>query len=464
MNRRTAGVFTLLPLWFLLVLLACNLTESPEPPTLVPRATSTPPPTIGYATLAPNEYPQQATQINPNIAHSDTTLLSVLNQVQPDRLLQHVDVRCTGCGRGTVLSAKTSATEGIGAAQAYVFDQFKQIGAQSYQNSFVVQTQEFPFSWNNQDSTGKNIIGVMQGTEVGRGVVVIGAHYDSISVDFNNGNANAPGANDDASGIAALLEMAQIMSQRRHRATIIFVAFSAEEIQRKGSTAFVSDYIRARNIPVTAMLNMDIIGSQTGAEGAINDRQIWMYSADPNDSQSRQLARELHLIASRLAPDMEIDVQPAVDRAGRYSDHMSFSDVGYPAVRFVEALEEVGREHTDRDTIDDIQVGYLVGATKTILACLTALADGPAAPQNIQLRDNGNGLRTLVWQPVDGATSYVVALRPPGALTYSDMFESTETSVTWKGFVAASYGSLAIASKDANGLIGPFSFEFAITS
>ena len=143
---------------------------------------------------------------------------------------------------------------------------------------------------------------------------------------------------------------------------------------------------------------------------------------------------------------------------------MSFSDVGYPAVRFVEALEEVDREHTDRDTIDDIQAGYLVGATKTILACLTALADGPAPPQNLQLRDNGDGLRTLVWSPVDGASSYVVALRPPGALTYSDMFESTETSVTWKGFVAASYGSLAIASKDANGLIGPFSFEFAITS
>ncbi len=463
MKRRTAVVFTLLPLWFLLVLLACNLTESPEPPTLVPRATSTPPPTIGYATLAPNEYPQQATQISSNIAHSDTTLLSVLNQVQPDRLLQHVDV-LSGMRTRRWNSSKISTTEGIGAAEAYVLDQFKQIAAQSYQNSFVVQTQDFSYSWDNQDTTGTNIIGVLQGTEVGRGVVVIGAHYDSITVDYNNSTASAPGANDDASGIAALLEMAQIMSQRRHRATIIFVAFSAEEIQRKGSIAFVDDYIRARNIPVTAMLNMDIIGSYTGPEGAINDRQIRMYSADPNNSTSRQLARELHAIASRLAPEMEIDVQPAVDRAGRYSDHMSFSDAGYPAVRFVEALEEVDREHTDRDTIDDIQIGYLVGATKTILACLTALADGPAQPQNIQLRDNGDGLRTLVWSPVDGASSYVVALRPPGALTYSDMFESTETSVTWKGFVASSYGSLAIASKDANGLIGPFSFEYAITS
>ena len=315
MKRRTAVVFTLLPLWFLLVLLACNLTESPEPPTLVPRATSTPPPTIGYATLAPNEYPEQATQISPNIAHSDTTLLSLLNQVQPDRLLQHVDV-LYGMRTRHVLSSKISSTEGIGAAAAYVLDQFNQISAQSYQNNFVVQTQEFPVSWADQETTGKNIIGVMQGTEVGRGVVVIGAHYDSISVDWNNGNANAPGANDDASGIAALLEMAQIMSQRRHRATVIFVAFAAEEIRRQGSIAFVSDYIRARNIPVTAMLNMDIIGSQTGPEGAVNDRQIRMYSAGENNSTSRQLARELHLIASRLAPAMEIDVQPAVDRAG----------------------------------------------------------------------------------------------------------------------------------------------------
>ncbi len=463
MKRRPTVVFTLLTLWFLLVLLACNLTESPEPPTLVPRATSTPPPTIGYATLAPNEYPAQATQISPNIARSDTTLLSILNQVEPDSLFQHVDA-LFGMRTRHVNSSTLSATEGIGAAASYIINQFNDIRAQSLQNSFSVQTQEFEIDWADQTSTGKNIIGVLQGTEVGRGVIVIGAHYDSISVDFNNGNSYAPGADDNATGVAALIEMARIMSQRRHRATIIFVAFSAEEIQRKGSIAFVNDYIRARNIPVNAMINMDIIGSQTGSDGSINNRQIRMYSADSNDSKSRQLAREIHLIGSRLAPDMEIDMQPAVDRAGRYSDHMSFSDMGYPSVRFVEALEEPGREHTDRDTIDDVQATYLVSATKTILACLTALADGPSAPENIQLRDNGNGLRTLVWQPVDGATSYVVALRPPGALTYSDMFESTETNVTWKGFVAASYGSLAIASKDANGLIGPFSFEFAITS
>lgn len=194
-----------------------------------------------------------------------------------------------------------------------------------------MQTQEFPITWNDIRGTGKNIIGILSGTDVGGGVIILGAHYDSISYSFDDSSAFAPGANDDASGMAALLEVARIMSQRPHRATVIFIAFSAEEIQRAGSKAFVEDYLRAEggNFDVTAMLNMDIIGSSTGPDGDVNDDEIRLFSADPNESPSRQLARSLNLIATRLAPNMKIIVQEGVDRAGRYSDHMSFSDAGY---------------------------------------------------------------------------------------------------------------------------------------
>ncbi|MBE2268405.1 MAG: M20/M25/M40 family metallo-hydrolase [Anaerolinea sp.] len=448
----------------LIAALACNLTDNAPPPSLMPRATATPPATIGFATLAPDEFPEQATNIPANEPRPDTTLINVINQVEPDRLIQHVDA-LVGMRTRHVLSSWTTPNEGIGAAYNYVLNQFNLIRDQSYQNSFtVLQPQEFTIEFAGVQTVGRNIIGVLQGTETGAGILLLGAHYDSISRDFENPNANAPGANDDATGMAALMEIARIMSQRPHRSTVMFVAFSAEEIQRKGSISFVNDYLRVNNIQIDAMINMDIIGSSTSAIGAINDDTIRLYSADPNESASRHLARTINLLGSRHFPEMTIELQPGVDRPERYGDHMSFSEAGFASVRFVEMLEETDRHHTERDNLEDIQITYLMRATQTVLAISTALADGLRPPRSVQLRDAGNGQRTLVWERVPGATGYVVALRPPGSLIYDPSFEVTDNQVTWDGFAQPRFVAVAVAAKDASGLIGPFSFEYAITN
>jgi hypothetical protein len=90
------------------------------------------------------------------------------------------------------------------------------------------------------------------------------------------------------------------------------------------------------------------------------------------------------------------------------------------------------------------------------------MADGPRPPANITLRDMGNGLRTLVWEPIPGAASYVVALRRPNSLIYDQQFEIADTSVQWDGFVPTRFAALAITSRDANGLLGAPSVEYAI--
>ncbi len=447
----------------LLAALACNLTDNAAPPTLVMRASVTPPATIGFATLAPEELPAQATTIPRSESRPDTTLLNVMNQVEPDRLILHIDA-LVGMRTRHVLSSWTNPSEGIGAAYNYIMTQFNGIRDQS-QNSFsVLQSQEFTINFGDTDTIGRNIIGVLQGTETGAGIILIGAHYDSISLDFENGTAYAPGANDNATGVAALLEIARVMSQRPHRATIMFVAFGAEEIQRKGSTTFVNDYLRANNIQIDAMINMDIIGSSTNSAGAVNDNSIRLFSAEPNESVSRHLARTIQLLGVRHAPGMNIDVQSTADRPDRYSDHMSFSEAGFAAVRFIEAFEEPDRQHTDRDTLDDVQVSYLMLSTQTILAVTTAMADGIRPPRSVQLREAENGNRTLVWERVPEAVSYVVALRPPGSLIYEQYFDITDNQVTWDGFTANRFTTVAVAAKDVNGLIGPFSFEYTISS
>jgi hypothetical protein len=458
MMKRTTRNSLILLLWLSLVGLACNLSSSSQPPTLVPRATDTPLPTIGYSTLSPSELPPQV----PSRPPSDAALINLLNRVEADRLFLHIDT-LQNLRTRHVNSTFTQADTGIGAAYNYIQAQFQSISSESGGRLYVFPDgHSFPLTWAGVDTVQRNVVAFLQGTEIGAGTILIGAHYDSVSLNFEDGLAYAPGANDNGSGVAALIELARILSSRQHRATIMFVAFSAEEVGRQGSAAFIRDYIRAQNIQLNAMFSLDIIGSQTGPNGAVDDRHLRVFSAGPNESPSRQLARAINLLDFNLNPNMEIIVMDSIDREGRYSDHMSFNDAGYAAVRFIEAQEDGTRQHTERDTMDDVQATYLTRSTQAILAVVTAMADGPRPPANITLRDTGNGLRTLVWEPIPGAASYVVALRRPNSLIYDQQFEIADTSVQWDGFVPTRFAALAITSRDANGLMGMPSVEYAI--
>jgi hypothetical protein len=447
-------------LWGALAALACTLSSNASvPPTLVPRVTDTPLPTIGYATLSPTELPQVQQQAPPSGPAYDADLAQLLEQVDSDRLFAHIDALQRMESRH-VNSSMTDPNKGVGAAYRYIRGQFDAI-KQNSNGRFNVYDYPFPVKWNDVESTQINVVGVIQGTAVGAGIVLLGAHYDSISIDRNDPNYYAPGADDDASGVAALIEMARVLSARPHRASIMFVAFGAEEIGRKGSIAFV-DNLKERGIHIDAMLTMDIIGSSTGPSGQVIDNQIRMYSAGPNESPSRQLARGLHTIAANYTRGMEIVVNDAGDRQGRYSDHLSFSDAGMPAVRYVEAAEDVTRQHTPRDTIDDIQATYLRRATQTIMAGVTALADGPSAPRNVALRANPSGTRTLTWEPVPGAASYIVALRYPNSLVYNLQFTWNTNFVEWEKFTSDYFAGVAVYAVDAGGLMGPPSTEVLI--
>ncbi|NDJ61732.1 MAG: M20/M25/M40 family metallo-hydrolase, partial [Chloroflexi bacterium] len=298
----------------LLAALACNLT-APPPPTLVPFRTPvpSPPPTLGFQepgarpeSFAPG-IPQPPTLSGPALPGVTTgpsrEVLNLINQVEANRLTAHV-VAFQNMGTRHVFSAFGNTAQGIDAAYDYIMRHFNDISVQSNGRLTVLPSQEFVVSWGETEGVARNIIAVIQGQEAGGGIIVLGAHYDSISLDVFNANAPAPGANDNASGMAALLEIARIMSQTDHKATVMFVAFSAEEVGRQGSQAFVTDYLRGNgnNIDIDAMLNIDIIGSGNGPNGVIDDRTIRVFSAGPDASPSRRLARALALITSEQMP------------------------------------------------------------------------------------------------------------------------------------------------------------------
>ncbi len=438
---------------------ACNLANNNEPPTLVPRITETPLPTISYVTLAPEQMPQQQNQLlvqaNPQSAKAAMNVL--LDQVDTDRLFLHISALENMGTRH--LNSPNLPNSGAAASYRYVRAQFDEIAAES-SGRFSVVDQPFDVSWAGVNTVQRNIIGTISGSVTGGGIILLGAHYDSISIDPNDAAYPAPGADDNGSGIAALLVIAKILSQRPHRATILFVAFAAEEVGRMGSKAFVNQYRTV--IPVSYMLNMDIIGSSTGPTGQIDDSHLRIFSAGPETSPSRQLARAVYWIDFTMDPDMQIMVQDSEDRRGRYSDHMSFSEVGFPAIRFIESLEDFSHQHTPADVIGDVQATYLRRTTQAILAATAVLADGLPPPRNITLRPGSGTKRTLVWEPIPGATAYKIGLRDPGSLIINREFPWNTNSVEWDGFYPQVVGGLVISTIDSNGMMGPPSPEFII--
>jgi hypothetical protein len=249
----------------------------------------------------------------------DAALVNLLDQVDGELLMGHVDALQNVATRH-VNSPKNMPDQGIGAASRYIMSEFEAIRAQA--PHLAVFSQPFSVTWAGQTSQLENVIAVIPGTQPEAGAIIIGAHYDSRCADLNDASSYAPGANDNASGVAALLELARILGAAHHRVTIIFVAFSAEEIGRVGSTVFVRDYLQALDIPVSAMINLDMIGGSNGGGELINDGQIRLFSAGPDESPSRHLARAVHLAAYHLLR-LGNRRQDRADRWGRYGDHMS---------------------------------------------------------------------------------------------------------------------------------------------
>lgn len=447
-----------------LVALACNLSSTnTAPPTLVPNLPAiTPRPTLGYATPSSEELPQ----VSPGAqARIEAELYNLLEQVESDRLLMHIDT-LQGFYTRHVNSAQTELNRGIGAAANYIRTQLDAIVARS-PNNFTVFTQPFEAQYNGTVSTQNNIIGYIPGTEEGAGTIVVGAHYDSRTWDLNDATAYAPGADDNGSGVAATLELARILSQRPQRSSVVFVLFAAEEVGRQGSRAFVRDYIQANAIDIIAMINLDTIGSTNAPDGTVNDYDIRLFSNDDNTNESapRHLARTIRFISENQGLGLNIDVKAAGDREGRYGDHDSFTEVGYPAVRFIEALED-SPNREGADTVEHIEPEYLIKTTQTVLAIIVALSEGPRPPRDVLFREagvtpDGKPMMNLVWSRVPGAAGYIVALRRPGSLVYNQQFSVIDNeSGPWERY--GDYEGVAVAAVDANGMIGPLSAEIRL--
>ncbi len=464
----------LLPILMLLLsALACTVVGEAPPtlPPLQPQSAFTPQATVQPTydtTLLPPPGPKFQRQdggatpdslVLADYSIDNRNLTTLVTQVSGQQMWQTVET-LVGFHNRHALS-ELASDRGIHAAGDYLLDELYEIQRQNPTTRIDVSQHEFTFAFGDETYPGRNLMLVINGTDLDAGVYLVGAHYDTVSrANAYDASSVQPSADDNGSGVSAVLEMARIMAQQPHRATLVFVFFSAEELDRKGSIALLEDYIEPLRIPLQGMMNLDTIGSPIGPDGTRYDNQMRVFSAAPNDSASRQLARQIEFVARYYVPDMSVNVQTTIDRAGRWGDHMTFSEDdggGYPAVRLIEQADDPIRGDTPRDTMDRMDATYLTRTTQVALATLTVLVDGPLPPNDLRF-DVANA--RIDWLASRSATRYVVALRHTESLTYDEILIVEDTGFTWSE--AWNYEAVAIAAIDDQGQVGRFSEEWSI--
>ncbi len=370
----------------------------------------------------------------------DPAIAGMVAEVDP-RNLRAGDETLVGFYTRNDFSELTSTkTQGVFAARDWLVSQFQTIAASSGGRMTVrldtylqAKTPRTP-----RDVTESSVIATLQGDAPGP-LFVMSGHYDDCNGDCTNGTRLAPGADDNGSGSAAVLEAARVMASHRFRGTIVFAIFDGEELGLWGS-AHYADELKAAGTAVAADLNNDIIGNSTGGNGAHEPGTVRVFSealppgadakrvnavGSENDSPSRELARFVGGVVPQYVDGLSVRQIFRADRFLRGGDQESFQADGYPAIRFVEANENFTHQHQDVRTDNGVQYGdlpayidydYMAQVTRANVAALASLALAPLPPSDAQLIAKHLGYdSTLRWKPSDGAVSYEIVWRASDA-------------------------------------------------
>ncbi len=396
------------------------------------------------------------------IIHRDIEIEQMVKEISADSLKSYI-TSLVSFGTRNTLSSTTDKKRGIGAARQWVVQKFTEFG--KYSNGRLtayLDTTTLQPDGKRVDSVTHlgNAMAVLKGTDpTDSRIYIISGHLDSRVTDVMNRRAVSPGANDDGSGTAAVMECARIMSRHSFPATIIFVAVSGEEQGLLGAT-FLATTAKVKNWNVDAMLNNDIMGSNNSNEtNMIDNTRLRVFSEGissldtgkvaanirsmglENDGRSRQLARYVKETGERYVDQIEVVMVYRADRFLRGGDHTPFLQRGYAAVRFTEMNENYNHQHQDLRTEKGIVYGdlpefmdfeYLKKNTGVNLSSLANLAKAPPAPEEVKIEvKNLGNTTTLSWKaPASGKVAgyYVMWRETTSAVWQKKMFVTTTTT------------------------------------
>jgi Zn-dependent M28 family amino/carboxypeptidase len=398
------------------------------------------------------------------IVRRDPEISGYVSQVNPDSLRSHI-LNLVSFGTRHTLSNQTSPKQGIGAAQRWVLSRFQAYAAAS-KGRMTAQIDTVTLKPDGRRVSRAfvlgNVVATLKGTDpTDPRIFVISGHLDSRVTDVMDSTSEAPGANDDGSGVAAVMECARVLSQSNFPATVVFVAFSGEEQGLLGAT-HMATRARAQNLPIEAVLNNDIMGSNHSSDTDIIDNtRVRVFSeglpafetdksarairavGTENDGPSRQLARYVKELGQRYVDNLEVVLIYRNDRYLRGGDHTAFVEQNYTAIRVCEMNENYNQQHQDLRTDGGIRYGdlaeymdfnYLRKNTALNLATLANLAKAPARPQDVLLDTRTlTNTTTLRWQaPTTGTApaGYYVLVRETTSPVWQQKVFTEATTLT----------------------------------
>lgn len=402
-----------------------------------------------------------ATTTAQTIIQRDPEIESMVKNVSPDSLHSYINT-LVAFGTRSTISTQNDPQKGIGAARNWVLNKFNQFASNSggRMTAYIDTTTILKAARIDKPTLLGNVVAVLKGTDPNDNrIFLISGHLDSRATDVMNTSIDAPGANDDGSGSAAVIECARIMSTHNFPATIIFVTVSGEEQGLNGST-FMAEKAKRENWNIEAMLNNDIMGSNNSNEtNLINNTKVRVFSENfsvtdtgrilqsirslglENDGKARQLARYVKETGERYVDNLEVVMIYRNDRFLRGGDHTPFANKGYAAVRITEMNENFNHQHQTLRTENGVVYGdlpgfmdfeYLRKNTALNLSVLANLSKAPSMPQQVKVETkNLTNSTTLSWSaPKEGKVKgYYILMRETTSPVWQKKFYTVETTM-----------------------------------
>ena len=393
----------------------------------------------------------------------DPSIEQMVKEISPDSLQSYIQTMVNFGTRNT-LSTQTEKKRGIGAARLYVLQKMNEFALKSNGRlTAIIDTTTLQADKRRVDTTLLlgNVLATLKGTDpADNRIFIISGHLDAMRTNVMDRVGDAPGANDDASGVAAVMECARIMSKRNFSATIIFMAVSGEEQGLLGST-YMAAKSRKENLNIEAVLNNDIMGSNNSNEtNNINNTQVRVFSEGlpayeldknaknirqlglENDGKSRQLARYVKETGERYVDNLDIKLIYRNDRFLRGGDHTPFVENGFTAVRITEMNENYTRQHQNvriengiqyGDLIEFIDFEYLRKNTGMNLSTLANLAKAPSMPEDVKIDVKKlSNSSYLYWKkPLTGSVKgYYLLMRETTSAFWQKKIFTSVTEIT----------------------------------
>lgn len=402
-------------------------------------------------------------------AQTDTKIYDIINAVSKERIQKDITTLANFGTRHT-LSDTISNTRGIGAARRWIQKEFKAVSKKCNNCLKVFYQKDLVKKGTNKRITKDvwvvNVVAIQKGTKNPNDYIIMSGDIDSRITDPNNYTDDAPGANDNATGMAGAIEVSRVLSKYTFENSIIYLGLSGEEQGLFGGKGFAK-YAQEKGWNIVGVMNNDMIGNIKGVDGVIDNRTFRIFS-EPNppnltekqrtaqrfyggevDGISRQLARYIHKTTKTYMPEMNPKMIYRLDRFGRGGHHRPFNDVGFAGIRIMEAHENYTQQHQDiriengieyGDKLKFVDFGYVKKLTAVNAINLASIAAAPAAPQNVGIGGIVEASAKFSWEEVNDAKGYKIYWRETTSATW-DHFKYVEnvTEYTLEGIVVDNY-------------------------